>query len=77
MNMPIAWTVWWLWLLVSFAALETYAFKTGTWSLSYYMYRLSVDWPPIIGIYFGLVIGVGLHFWWHWNPTPEANAPGG
>ncbi|HUZ74909.1 MAG TPA: hypothetical protein VMU87_18135 [Stellaceae bacterium] len=70
--------VWALWLglaILSFAALETVAFRTGRWpSLSLATWRVFQAFP-LIAVVFGMVFGaLAVHFFWHWCPPGSMSA---
>lgn len=67
-EMSLVWLSWLLAGLVSFAAFETYAIKTGKPTLSLSTWNLFQAWP-LIAVVFGMVFGgLAVHFFWHWCP---------
>ena len=64
MNMFYIWPAWLLAIVATFAGLETYAIKSGTPTLSRFIWTLSEAWPPfpwIAGFITGFLV---CHFWW-------------
>jgi len=77
MNAP--WIVWLLVLIVSFAVLETYAFKHPDRenTLSRFMWSVGQKWPlsiALLGMLFGALL---THFYWNWNPACQPPGVGG
>lgn len=62
--MPWVW-LWWFGLFVaSFAAIESYALRTGRLTLSRGVWLISKAWPPF-GWVCGVIVGsLAAHFWW-------------
>jgi hypothetical protein len=63
------WVVWLLAFLISFAALETYAFATNQITLSAYMFDLGQRWPIVLVLYGAVFGALAAHFWWRWSET--------
>jgi hypothetical protein len=58
------WPSWILFIVVSFAAAEGFALKTGRKTLSRWTWELSKAWPPY-PFFVGLIVGfLACHFWW-------------
>lgn len=75
-HMAVLWTAWLLFLVVSFAAFETFALVNNGLTLSMYTWHVSEAWPPVIWICGVLCGGLAVHFWWHWAP-PTSGQLGG
>ena len=67
-KFPLIWTGFLLGFIALFAILETWAIMTGGTTLSRYTYEITKAWPPLIFLLGMIVGGLGVHFWWHWNP---------
>lgn len=75
-RMRIAWTVLLVFNIAVFAWLEGYALSRADpeagLTLSRYVWEASREWPLLVFLLGQLVGGLGVHFWWHWNPeNPE------
>jgi hypothetical protein len=58
------WASWLLFLIVSFAILETIALETGTPTLSRSVWTWTQNWPELPFVA-GLIAGfLACHFWW-------------
>ena len=58
------WLAWLMAIIVSFAALERYALRTNTNTLSRTVWKITRAWPPFPWV-FGLVVGfLADHFFW-------------
>jgi hypothetical protein len=64
----IAWTVWSMAVIASFAALEAWAIETGRPTLSVFMATLATEWPLTAVVYGMLFGGLAVHFFWRWAP---------
>ena len=70
MNTP--WVIWLLVIIVSFAVLETYAFKHPDRenTLSHFVSETGAKWPLSIWL-FGVLCGIlAAHFFWPWAANP-------
>lgn len=67
--MSLVWVGWFLFVLVSFAAIEAYAIRHNGATLSYSVWRLSKAWPPFPFVLGMVVGGLGIHFFWNWCPV--------
>lgn len=62
--MILVWVAWLLVLIVSFAALETYALRTNHTTLSRFVWIITHRFP-LLPFIIGFVVGVlACHFWW-------------
>lgn len=67
-KFPIIWTAFIGLIIVGFIVVESWALATGGTTLSRYTWELSKDWP-LLPFVLGLICGgLGVHFWWHWDP---------
>ncbi len=60
----IKWAVWLLFLIVSFTFLEGFSLIHGTETLSRFVWKLTLAWPPlpyVVGFVGGFLC---CHFWW-------------
>lgn len=64
MNMGVVWAVWLMVIVISFAAFETFALKTGRMTLSRWVWTVSKAWPPFPWIAGVLTGFLAAHFWW-------------
>ena len=63
--MTLFWSLFFVTGLVTWAAAETYAVRTGRQTLSAFVWTISVEFPllPFIaGLFLG---GLAAHFWWY------------
>lgn len=62
--MVLVWTLWLLFLIVSFGCFEAYAIKTSRTTLSRYVWTASKAFPLLPFIAGLLAGGLAVHFWW-------------
>lgn len=77
MNIP--WIIWAAVIVISFAVLETYAFKHPERenTLSRFVWTVGQKWPLSIML-FGMVFGgLAVHFYWNWCPALMPAGSGG
>lgn len=64
MNWFWLWSMWLIFIAVTFALGEGYAIYSGGITLSRYIWTLSKDWPPtpyVVGLFVGFLAA---HFFW-------------
>ena len=69
MNAP--WIIWLLLIIVSFTALEAYAFRHPERenTLSRFVWSVGQKWPLSLVLWGMLIGGLSVHFYWNWNPA--------
>jgi hypothetical protein len=70
--------LWWYWpawlalIVLAFAPAEFIALKYHQGpSFSMFMWWVTTKWPEWAYLWGTLTGGLGVHFWWHWNPPPS------
>lgn len=61
--MSLVWVGWFLLVLISFAAIETFAIKTKRATLSASVWKLSKAFPPLPWVIGNVTGGLAVHFW--------------
>ena len=77
--MDTPWIIWLLVIVISFTALEAYAFKHPERenTLSRFVWSVGQKWPLSLVLWGMLIGGLSVHFFWNWCPVLMPPGSGG